>query len=62
MWSLGITATFIATQQNAVHARTFDTLFRKAKNGEVSTLTDFKFAFSNRLCAVAMGIALGLQK
>ena len=53
MWSLGITATFIATQQNAMHARTFDTLFRKAKNGEVNTITDFTFAFPNRLCAVA---------
>nr|KAG5692783.1 hypothetical protein BaRGS_009399 [Batillaria attramentaria] len=36
IWSFGITAVYVATLQDAVKARTFDTLFRKTREGEVS--------------------------
>ena len=35
MWSLGITAVYIATLQYAVRARTFHTLFEKTREGQV---------------------------
>ncbi|XP_076442980.1 uncharacterized protein LOC143281616 isoform X2 [Babylonia areolata] len=35
MWSLGITAVFIATLQDAIMANTYDTVFRKTSRGQV---------------------------
>ncbi|KAL8589858.1 hypothetical protein ACOMHN_020861 [Nucella lapillus] len=39
MWSLGITAVFIATLQDAINARTFDTLTPKIRRGQATSHT-----------------------